>query len=49
MPQERLYKQAIIAKIKGKRPVGRPRTRWQDYIQDLEWNRLEVQPSKVLK
>jgi len=28
MPQERLP------------TVGRPRTRWQDYIEDLGWNRL---------
>jgi len=25
MPQERLPKQALLAKVKGKRPVGRPR------------------------
>jgi len=35
MPQERLPKQVLLAKVKGKRPVGRPRTRWQDYIEDL--------------
>jgi len=38
--QERLPEQALLAKIKGKRLVGRPRTCWQDYIEDLGWNRL---------
>jgi len=27
MSQEKLTKQALLAKVKGKRPVGRPRTR----------------------
>jgi len=49
MPQERLPKQALLAKVKGKRPMGRPRTRWQDYIEDLEWNRLELQLSEMLE
>ena len=34
MPQERLSKQALLAKANGRRPVGRPRTRWTDYIED---------------
>ena len=38
MPQERLPKQALLAKANGRRPVGRPRTRWIDYIEDLGWN-----------
>ena len=28
MPQERLPKQALLAKSNGRRPAGRPRTRW---------------------
>ena len=36
MPPERLPKQALLAKTNGRRPVGRPRTRWTDYIEDLE-------------
>jgi len=28
--------------------VGRPRTRWTDYIEDLGWNRLGLQPSEML-
>ena len=35
MPQERLPKQALHAKANGRRPVGRPRTRWTDYTKDL--------------
>jgi len=49
MPQKRLPKQALLAKVKGKRPVGRPRTRWADYIEVLGWNRLGLQPSKMLE
>jgi len=44
----RLFKQALLAKVKVKRPVGRPRTRWQDYIEDLGWKRLGLQPSEML-
>ena len=40
MPLERVDKQALILKMKGKRPTGRPRTRWQDYIGNLGWTCL---------
>ena len=49
MPQERLPKQALFAKANGRRPVGRPRTRWTDYIKDLGWNRLELHPSEIME
>ena len=49
MPQERLLKQALHAKANGRRPVGRPRTRWTDYIEDLGWNRLELRPSEMME
>jgi len=29
--------------------VGRPRTLWQDYIEDLGWNRLGLQPNEMLE
>ena len=49
MPQERLPKQALLAKANGRRPViGRPRTRWTDYIEDLGWNRLELHQSEMM-
>ena len=35
MPQERLPKQALLAKGNERRPVGRFRTRWTNYIEDL--------------
>ena len=49
MPQERLPRQALLAKANGKIPVGRPRTRWTEYIKDLGWNRLELQPSEMME
>ena len=49
MPQERLPKQALHAKANGRRPVGRPRTRWTDYIDDLGWNRLGLRPSEMME
>ena len=48
IPQKRLPKQALHAKANGRRPVGRPRTRWTDYIEDLEWNRLGLRPSEMM-
>jgi len=30
MPKERPPKQTLLAKVKGKSPVGRPRTCWED-------------------
>ena len=33
----------------GRRPVGRPRTRWTDYIKDLIWNRLGLHPSEMME
>ena len=49
MPQERLPKQALLAKASGRRPVGRPRTRWTDYIEDLGWNCLGLRPSEMME
>jgi len=35
----------------SKRPMGRPRTvtHWEDYIEDLGWNRFGLQPSEMLE
>ena len=49
MLQERLPKQALLAKANGRRAVGRPRTRWTDYIEDLGWNRLGLHPSEMME
>ena len=48
MPQERLPKQALLAKANGRRPVGRPKTRWTNYIEDLGWNRLGLRPNEMM-
>ena len=49
MPQKKLPKQVLLAKANRRRPVGRPRTRWTNCIKDLEWNRLGIYPSKMMK
>ena len=48
MPQERLHKQALLAKASGKRPVGRPTTKETNYIEDFGWNRLGLHPSEMM-
>ena len=48
-PQERLPKQALLAKANERKPVGRPRTKWTDYIEDLGWNRVGLRPSEMMK
>jgi len=47
MPHERSARQVLLAKLKGKRPRGRPRTRRSDYISDLVWSRLGVGLAEV--
>ena len=32
----------------GRRPRGRPRTRWRDYISTLAWERLGIPPSELV-
>ena len=48
MPQERLPKQALLAKALGRRPVGRPRTKWTNYIKNLGWNSSGLHPRKMM-
>ena len=40
MPQERTVKKLLCSTPIGRRPRGRPRTRWRDYVEDLSWSRL---------
>ena len=47
MPEERFPKQILYAEFNGKRPVGRPQTRWIDYIEDLGWNCLGLCQSEI--
>ena len=49
IPQERLPKQALLAEANVRRPIGRPRTRWTDYIEDLGWNCLGFRPSEMME
>ena len=51
MPRKRLPKQAILATANGRRPVGRPRTRCTDYVEDLGvgWNGLGLHPSEMME
>ena len=49
MPMERISKQALQARVVGTRPPDRPRRRWLDYIEDLGWYRLGLDPSDITK
>ncbi|TWW73214.1 hypothetical protein D4764_15G0006080 [Takifugu flavidus] len=33
----------------GRRPRGRPRTKWRDYISHLAWERLGVPPEELME
>ena len=41
MSQERTVKKLVCLTPIGRRPRGRPRTRWRDYV-DLSWSRLGI-------
>ncbi|MEJ4846145.1 hypothetical protein SKA08_15585, partial [Enterococcus faecium] len=47
MPPGRLLGEVFRACPTGRRPRGRPRTRWRDYISRLAWERLGVPPAKL--
>jgi len=47
MPKERLTNQVLLATHTGKRPRGRPRTRWSDYISNLAWARRGVERAEL--
>ena len=44
---EKTPKQALLAETNERRPLGQPRTRCTNYIEDLRWNRLGLHPSKI--
>ena len=48
MLQKRLAKQALLAKASGRRPVGRPKTKWTNNIEDRGWNRLGLHLSEMM-
>ncbi|KAK3507252.1 hypothetical protein QTP70_012159 [Hemibagrus guttatus] len=47
MPPGRLPGEAFRACPTGKRPRGRPRTRWRDYVSRLAWECLGVPPEEL--
>ncbi|KAK3537233.1 hypothetical protein QTP70_003994 [Hemibagrus guttatus] len=47
MPQGRLPGEVFRACPLGKRPRGRPRTRWGDYVSRLAWERLGGPPEEL--
>ena len=46
--QERLSQQAFLAKANGRRPIGRPRTKWTNYIENFGYNRLRLLRSEMM-
>ncbi|KAI3375654.1 hypothetical protein L3Q82_003714 [Scortum barcoo] len=47
MPPGRLPREVFQACPTGRRPRGRPRTRWRDYVSQLAWERLGVPPEEL--
>ncbi|KAK3528856.1 hypothetical protein QTP70_011737 [Hemibagrus guttatus] len=47
MPPGRLPGEVFRACPTGKRPRGRPRTHWRDYVSWLAWERLRVPPEEL--
>ncbi|KAI3373860.1 hypothetical protein L3Q82_022440 [Scortum barcoo] len=47
MPPGRLPREVFQACPTGRRPRGRPRTRWRDYASRLAWERLGVPPEEL--
>ena len=47
MPPGRLPGEVFRARPTGRRPRGRPRTRWRDYVSGLAWERLGAPPEEL--
>ncbi|KAI3355102.1 hypothetical protein L3Q82_017969 [Scortum barcoo] len=47
MPPGRLPREVFQACPTGRRPRGRPRTCWRDYVSQLAWERLGVPPEEL--
>ena len=47
MPPGRLPGEVFRARPTGRRPRGRPGTRWRDYVSRLAWERLGVPPEEL--
>jgi len=46
IPRERFASQVLLATPTRKQQRGHPRARWKEYISDLAWSRLLVEPEK---
>jgi len=46
-PPGRLPLEVFQAPPTGRRPRGRPRTRWRDYISQLAWERLGIPQNEL--
>ncbi|TWW77246.1 hypothetical protein D4764_12G0006360 [Takifugu flavidus] len=49
MPSGRLSSEVLRTCPTGRRPCGRPRTRWRDYISRRAWDRLGVPPEELIE
>ena len=47
IPPGRLPGEVFRARPTGRRPRGRPRTRWRDFVSRLTWERLGVLPEEL--
>ncbi|TWW57297.1 hypothetical protein D4764_07G0000160 [Takifugu flavidus] len=47
MPPGRIPGEVFGACPSGRRPPGRPRTRWRDYVSQLVWERLGIPPDEL--
>ena len=47
MPPGRLPREVFLARPTGRRPRGKPRTRWRDYISSLAWECLGIPQSEL--
>jgi len=47
MSQGKPARHVLLATLMGKRPRGRPRTKWSDYISELAWTSLGVESAKL--
>jgi len=47
MTHERLARQVLLAIPTGKQPRGHSRTSWSDYISELAWSHLGVEPEEL--
>jgi len=49
MPLEKSARKVLVATRTGMRPIRPPRARWSNYIFDLGWCRIVVDPKELLE